>query len=304
MTVMRTSVRRACVAGMFIAVIAGCTARDDTIVVGSKNFTEQRILGEMIAQVVERAGMRADRRLDLGGSFVCDAAIRAGEIDVYVEYTGTALGAIVKKPARAGATASEVLAVVREEYSGDGLVWIEPLGFDNSFALVVRGDTGVTTISQAVPHAATWRAAFGYEFEQRADGYPALAAAYGLRFADIRTMDLGLLYRALLDHEADVVVGSATDAPIARFSLRVLDDDRHAFAPYEAVPVVRRAALDRHPKLRDALAGLGGRLDVATMRKLNEEVEGAGRTPADVVADFLGAAEPAACGAGTAACAH
>jgi osmoprotectant transport system substrate-binding protein len=266
---------------------AGCTSRSETVVVGSKNFTEQRILGELVAQAAERAGMRADRKLDLGGSFVCDQALRAGEIDVYVEYTGTAHGAILKKPARAGATASEILAVVREAYAPAGLVWTEPLGFDNTFALVVRGDAGATSISQAAPLAKTWRAAFGYEFEQRADGYPALRAAYGLEFADIRTMDLGLLYRALVDRQADVVVGSATDAAISRFSLRVLEDDRHAFAPYEAVPVVRQAALERHPQLRSALERLAGRIDLATMRRLNEAVEAAGRTPADVVADFL-----------------
>lgn len=300
--------RLAAILVAMVAVVAcGCSG-GDAVVVGGKNFTEQRILGELVAQQIEAAGMRAGRKLDLGGTFVCDSAIRAGQIDVYVEYTGTALGAILKatpesaKPeagsadasppagAGGGLSASEVLTRVRSAYEPAGLVWTAPLGFDNSFALVVREETGARTISEAVAPATAWRAAFGYEFQQRADGYPALARVYGLAFAEVRTMDLGLLYRALIDRQADVVVGSATDAAIARFKLRVLEDDRRAFAPYEAVPVVRREALARHPALADALDRLGGRLDVATMRRLNEAVDSDHRSPADVVREFLSAA--------------
>ena len=265
---------------------AGCDNRSEAIVVGGKNFTEQRVLGELIAQAVERSGMTAIRKLDLGGTFVCDSALRAGQIDVYVEYTGTALGAIVKDSSAAAAAPKDVLEKVRAAYAPAGLVWTKPLGFDNTFALVVREDAGVRTISEAVSQAGRWQAAFGYEFQQRADGYPALERTYGLRFASVRTMDLGLLYRALIDRQADVVVGSATDAPIARFSLRVLEDDRHAFPPYEAVPVVRREALERHPAFQRVLEDLGGTIDVAAMRRLNESVE-SGRAPADVVRDFL-----------------
>jgi len=276
--------------------LAGCSRGGDAVVVGGKNFTEQRVLGELLAQTIEAAGIRVERRLDLGGTFVCDSALRAGQIDVYIEYTGTALGAILKdassptsdpRSAPAAQDPATILAKVRAAYAPAGLVWTSPLGFDNTFALVVRGDAAATTISEAVATAKSWRAAFGYEFQQRADGYPALARVYGLAFGDIRTMDLGLLYRALLDRQADVVVGSATDAAIARFSLRVLNDDRHAFPPYEAVPVVRRAALDQHPGLEAALEALGGRLDLAAMRRLNEAVDGAGRSPADVVREFL-----------------
>jgi osmoprotectant transport system substrate-binding protein len=208
--------------------LAGCS-KSDAVVVGSKNFTEQRVLGELLAQTIEAAGLPVDRRLDLGGTFVCDSALRAGQIDVYVEYTGTALGAILKEPAATAANAATVLDQVRAAYAPAGLMVTTPLGFDNTFALIVRGDTEAQTISEATPLAKNWRAAFGYEFQQRADGYPALTATYGLTFPSIHTMDLGLLYRALLDKQADVVVGNATDAAIARFSLRVLDDDRHAF---------------------------------------------------------------------------
>ena len=266
--------------------LAVCTDRTTTVVVGSKNFTEQRILGEIVAQAIEAAGLEADRRLDLGGTFVCDSAIRAGEIDVYVEYTGTALGAVLKDTSPPESPAA-TLAKVRAGYEPAGLTWTAPLGFDNTFALVVRGDEAPRTISDAVERAKSWRAAFGYEFQQRADGYPALKRVYGLAFADIRTMDLGLLYHALLDRQSDVVVGSATDAQISRFGLRVLEDDRRAFPPYEAVPVVRRAALERFPALGTALEKLGGTIDVPTMRRLNEAVDVGHQSPADVARDFL-----------------
>jgi osmoprotectant transport system substrate-binding protein len=269
-----------------LGIVAGCTDRTTTVVVGGKNFTEQRILGEIVAQAVERAGMKADRRLDLGGTFVCDSAIRAGEIDVYVEYTGTALGAVLKDTSPAESPAA-TLAKVRAAYEPAGLAWTAPLGFDNTFALVVRGDEAQRTLSEAVERAKTWRAAFGYEFQQRADGYPALKRVYGLAFADIRTMDLGLLYHALTERQADVVVGSATDAAISRFGLRVLEDDRHAFPPYEAVPVVRRDAMEKFPALAAALDKLGGTIDVATMRRMNEAVDVEHRSPADVAREFL-----------------
>jgi osmoprotectant transport system permease protein len=268
-------------------VAAGCGG-GNRIVVGSKNFTEQRILGELLAQTIAAAGLRAERRLDLGGTFVCDAALRAGQIDVYVEYTGTALTAILQEPPAAAPDA--VLARVRAAYAPAGLTWTAPLGFDNTFALVVRGDDarrlGLRTVSDAVPHTGRWRAAFGYEFRERADGYPGLVRAYGLGFGGILTMDLGLLYRALVERQADVVAGNATDGLIDHLGLVVLEDDRHAFPPYEAAPVVRRAALARHPPLAAALASLGGTLSAATMRRLNYAVDGEHRDPASVVHAF------------------
>jgi len=173
---------------VLVALLAGCGGGGERVVVGSKNFTEQRILGELLAQTVERVGLRAERRLDLGGTFVCNAAIRAGQIDAYVEYTGTALTAVLKQPPESDP--GRVLARVRDAYAAAGLVWTAPLGFDNTFALVIRGDEpGVRTISDAVPRARDWRAAFGYEFKERADGYPGLERVYGLRFKEIRIMD-------------------------------------------------------------------------------------------------------------------
>ncbi len=266
---------------LVVAALLGCGGGGERVVVGSKNFTEQRILGELLAQTFEAAGLPVERRLDLGGTFVCDAALRNGQIDAYVEYTGTALTAVLKEPAATDPAA--VLARVKAGYAPAGLVWTAPLGFDNTFALVVRGNAGPTTISAAVAPARAWRAGFGYEFQQRPDGYPMLQRVYGLQFAEVRTLDLGLLYRALIDGQVDLVVGSATDGLIEARKLTMLADDRHAFPPYEAVPIVRQAAIDRWPAMAGALASLGGRLDAATMRRLNHAVDGEHQSPAAVV---------------------
>jgi len=269
-----------------LVLVAACGRGADVIVVGSKNFTEQRILGELLAQTVESVGLRAERKLDLGGTFVCDAAIRAGQIDMYVEYTGTALAAILKEHA-GSSDRKAVLERVREAYAQDGLLWTAPLGFDNTFALVVRRDAEeVRTISDLAAHPGEWRAGFGYEFKERADGYPGLARAYGVEFAEIRIMDLGLLYRALVDQKVDVVAGNATDGQIESLKLKVLVDDRGYFPPYEAAPVVRGVVLERYPKLAAALEGLGGRMSVEMMRRMNYEVDGEHRDQAAVVRDF------------------
>jgi osmoprotectant transport system substrate-binding protein len=268
-----------------VLVVATACSHGDRIVVGSKNFTEQRILGELVAEIAENAGIRVTRRFDLGGTFVCDAALRAGQIDAYVEYTGTALTAVLKEPP--DGDPRRVFERVAAAYRSAGLEWLPPLGFDNTFALVVRGDTPAKTISDAVPAARQWRAGFGSEFQTRPDGFPALQRTYGLAFADIRTMDLGLLYRALGDRQIDVAVGSATDGLIEAMALRILDDDRHAFPPYEAAPIVRADALARHPALRDALARVGGAIHADDKRRMNHAVDGLHRDTPGVVRELL-----------------
>ena len=260
--------------------LTGC-GRDARVIVGSKNFTEQRILGELIAQTVEAAGMPVRRRFDLGGTFVCDAALRQGGLDVYVEYTGTALTAVLKEPA--DGDPKRVFARVAEAYRAAGLEWLPPLGFDNTFAMVVRSDEAAKSLSEATAPARQWKAGFGYEFQTRPDGYPALQRVYGLAFAEIRTMDLGLLYRALGDRQIDVAAGSVTDGPIEVMGFRVLADDRHAFPPYEAAPVARAVAFERHAGLREALTALGGTLTAAYMRRMNAAVDGEHRDLATVV---------------------
>jgi osmoprotectant transport system permease protein len=290
--------RRAAVAAAVaaLAVLAaagiGLAARQSAaIVVGSKNFTEQVILGELLAQAIERGtSRRVERKLNLGGTFICDRALAAGEIDVYVEYTGTALTAIFNEPV--GRDRADVLARVRDAYLRTGRTVLEPLGFNNTFAILVRGADarrlGLRTISDAVPHARAWRAGFGYEFLERADGYAGLARAYDLTLAaPPRVMDLGLSYRALASREVDVIAGDATAGLIAALDLAALEDDRGYFPPYDAVPVASTATLLRHPDVRSALARLTGILSEADMRRLNAAVDVEGRDVPAVVGAFL-----------------
>lgn len=279
------------VAALVLALLAlaGCTP-GERIVVGSKNFTEQVLLGEIVAQAIERrVHVPVVRRLNLAGTFVCDQAIRAGELDVYVEYTGTAYRAILKQTEALDRAA--VLDQVRARYANDGLDWTAPLGFENTFAMVVRGDDAarlhLAKISDLAAHPEA-RAAFGYEFMERQDGFPGLAKRYGLAFREPpKVMDLGLLYRALAENKADVVAGNSTDGVIARLGLRVLDDDRRYFPPYDAVPVVRRAAVERHPEIRAALDALGGTISAEVIRRMNDRVDGERVHAEQVAHEFL-----------------
>ena len=257
-----------------LVLLAGGCSRSDRIVVGSKNFTESDLLAELVAQQIERrTRLRVERRLHLGGTIVCHEAITAGKIDLYVEYTGTAYTAILQHPPIFNP--DSVYLLVAEEYEQRfGLTWTAPLGFENKFALLVRrADArrhGLRRISDLARVAPRWRAGFGYEFLDRADGYPGLARAYGLRFAAPPAgMDLGLTYRALAEGKVDVIAGNSTDGLIAELDLQVLEDDRRYFPPYHAAPVVRTAALERYEGLAPALQELGGAMTNDEMRRLN-----------------------------------
>jgi glycine betaine/choline ABC-type transport system substrate-binding protein len=270
---------------------AGCARPGERpLRVGSKNFTEQVILGEIAAQALERAGVPVERRLDLGGTFVCHQALVAGELDLYPEYTGTAFTAILReKPTGDPARVREEVA---RTYSRRwGLAWMPPLGFENTFALVMRGgqaqELGIGRISDLARYGDRLRPGFGYEFLERADGFPGLAAAYGLRFAARPVeMDLGLLYPALAQGKVDVVAGNSTDGLIAAMNLAVLADDRRYFPPYEAAFVVRAPALAR-PGVREALEKLSGAVSVSAMRAMNAAVDRDGKRPEEVARDFL-----------------
>ncbi len=274
-----------------LAALAPAAGTREAIVVGSKSFTEQLILGELVAQAIEQTtDLRVDRRLNLGGTLICERALRGGDIDLYVEYSGTALTAIFKQPVVQDR--ARALAVVREAYARTGRTLGPPLGFNNTFAILVRGETarrlGVRTLSEAAPHTPAWRAAFGYEFLDREDGYRGLVARYGLRFAaPPRSMDLNLVYRALQAGEVDFVAGDATSGLIPALDLAVLEDDRAYFPPYDAVPVVRTATLLRVPELHAALDLLAGKIDADTMRQLNAAVDVAKRDHAAVAREFL-----------------
>jgi osmoprotectant transport system permease protein len=289
--------RAVAVASVCLATLAGASlvspfvGRDDLVVVGSKNFTEQVILGEIVAQTIERhSALVVDRRLNLGGTFICDRALRAGEIDVYVEYSGTALTAVFRQPVTRDPEAA--VQTIRRLYADRGVAVRAPLGFDNTFAILVRGADararGLTHLSQLAAHAPGWRAAFGYEFLEREDGYRGLAATYGLRFREPpRVMDLTLIYRALADGRIDVTAGDATAGLIGALDLVALVDDRRYFPPYDAVPLVHAATLLRHPQLATALDRLSGRIDAAAMRAMNHAVDAGRRDPAEVAREFL-----------------
>lgn len=268
---------------------SGATPRS-RLVVGSKNFTEQVILGEIVAGLLEGRGYAVDRRLNLGGTALCHTAVLSGELDVYVEYTGTSLTDILKQPAVSDPGAA--LRRVREGYRALGLAVGDPLGFNNTFALVVRREDAehksLHRISDLASHARELRVGLFGEFLERQDGLPGLLRIYGFNLGvPPREMDLGLLYQALQQRQVDLVVGSATDGLIAALDLVVLEDDRHYFPPYDAVPVVRAKSMARYQGLAPALAWLAGRIDEAAMRRMNYAVDGEHRAPAAVARDFL-----------------
>ncbi len=270
----------------------GCGPRREVVVVGSKNFTEQIILAEIVARQIERrTGLAVDRRLNLAGTLIAHQALAAGQIDVYPEYTGTALMAVLKKAPLTDA--AQVHQVVRDEYARQfGVEVGASLGFENTFAMLVRGADarrlGLKTIGDAAKHTRQWKAGFGYEFMERADGYPGLSQAYGLHFAaPPKVMDLSLTYRALADRQVDMIAGNSTDGLIASLDLYMLADDRHYFPPYEAVTLTRRATLDRHAALRGALAELEGKISADAMRRMNAAVDLDHRDPKQVAAEFL-----------------
>lgn len=260
------------------------------VAVGSKDFTEQLILGEMLAQTIEgNTGLAVERRFDLGGNLAHEALV-AGEIDTYVEYTGTALLAILKD--QRSSDPEEVYRRVKAEYARRfHIAWLKPLGFSNTFAILVRRQDAeryhLRAVSDAARVAAQWRAGFGQDFMSRPDGYAGFVRAYGLHFRETREMDLALTYRALAEKEVDLIAGNSTDGLIERYGLVQLEDDRHYFPPYDAVPIVRESTLEKHPELGPVLRRLGGILSVAEMRKLNYAVDGEHKQPRDVARAFL-----------------
>jgi len=273
------------------SLIACSPPRPDHPVIGAKNFTEQVVLGELLAQEIEaKSSLKVERRFYLAGSYICQQALVSGRIDAYVEYTGTALTAVLKQSL--DRDRDRVLATTRRLYASRYNIDVAaPLGFENTFAMVIRGEDArslhVTTLTQAAQYTPQWRLGVGYEFEQRPDGLPGLSAAYGLKFAaPPRTMDLGLLYRALQAHQVDMIAANSTDGPIQALGLTALTDDKHYFPPYQAVPLVREEALKRWPQIQLALNALAGKISAQDMRQMNEAIDGAHRDPAEVVREF------------------
>lgn len=269
------------------------------IVIGSKFFTEQVILSELLAQHIEaRTGIPVERKTNLGGTLLVHKALLAGQIDLYIEYTGTALTAVLNEPPDRSSPSTDqglsnpVYQRVKQLYAQRfNLEVTEPLGFENTFAMVIRGEDAenlhVRTISDVVRYAPGWRVGVGYEFLERPDGFHGWADLYHLHFAQTpKVMDLGLIYRALVDRQVDLVAGNSTDGLIDALNLVVLEDDRHYFPRYDAVPIIRKSTLDHFPQLGAILGELGGKISESDIRKMNYTVDVLHMDPATVVHEF------------------
>ncbi|WP_419806538.1 glycine betaine ABC transporter substrate-binding protein [Terriglobus sp.] len=289
---MKTAVR-VLLAWLVTAMLFPLTACDppkgSRIVIGAKNFTEQVLLGELLAQQIEAQGEKVERRFYLAGSYIAHQALLSGRIDAYVEYSGTALSSIFKQPV--DRDRERVRHAITQLYAQQGVRVMAPLGFENTFAMVMRADNAarlhVSKLSDLQTAAPQLRLGVGYEFEERPDGLHGMEQQYHLQFAGApRVMDLGLLYRAMANHQVDIVAGNSTDGAIPTMHLQVLVDDQHYFPPYEAVPVVREDTLRAHPAVDRALQQLAGKCSEAQMQAMNHAVEGDHRDPADVIRDF------------------
>ena len=276
-----------------VVICASCSpSHGNRVVVGSKNFTESFVLGELIAQQIEaHTHLKVERRFYLAGTYICQQAMLAGRIDIYPEYTGTALTAVLKE--KPGSDKTQVYERVKSEYERRFRLTLGPaFGFNDTFAMEIRGEDArrlnVQTLSQAAQFTPHWRAGFGYEFMERPDGFQGMAATYGLHFVESpRIMDLGLLARALKDHQIDFAGGNATDGLIPALDLFVLEDDRHYFPPYEAVPIIRQQTATEHPDLVAALAALGNTISDEDMQKMNYSVDAQHQDPQNIARDFL-----------------
>jgi osmoprotectant transport system substrate-binding protein len=274
------------------AVFTSChSSQKAQIVIGSKFFTEQVVLAELLAQHIEaRTGIHVERKTNLGGTLLVHKAMQSGQVDLYVEYTGTAINAVLKETPSGDSAA--VYQRVKQLYAERfHFAVTEPLGFENTFAMVIRGDDAqrlhLQRTSDILPYAPKWRLGVGFEFLERSDGFRGWSERYGLHFAQQPSvMDLGLIYRALQDHKVDIVAGNSTDGVIDSLHLVILEDDRHYFPPYDAVPIVRQATLEKFPQLRAALADLGGQVTGSDMRHLNYLVDAEQREAATVVREF------------------
>lgn len=275
-----------------VVTIAACQSNSDRIVVGSKNFTEQVILGELIAQQIEsKTQLKVDRRFNLGGTFVCHNGLVKGDLDIYPEYSGTAYTTVLKQPVITDP--KKVLEAVKKGYQEQfQLAWTAPFGFNNGFAIVIRGDDArkfnVQTLSQAAAQTPKWRAGFGFEFLNREDGFPGLSKTYNLKFAEQpKVMDLGLLYRALQEKQVDLVAGNMTDGVLSSADMVILQDDKRYFPPYDAAAVVRIETFQKHPQLRKVLDELGGLISEKEMQTLNYRVDVEKKDVKQVVQEFL-----------------
>ncbi len=281
--------KRCLTVGLISLLLAACSERK-TIVVASKNFTEQLILGEIAAQQLERKlHIHVERKLNLGGTLLTHEAIVRGDIDIYPEYTGTGASVVLKQTIPTD-PAQAYMSVKDAYFSRFHLVWLPPLGFNDTFAMVVRTEDARRLPSPDLSAAANrpWRLGVGYEFLTRPDGLRSLNRSYGLRWeGTAKSMDLGLLYQALEQKRVDMAAGNSTDAQLSNPRMTALRDDRRAFPPYNACFVVRQALVEQKPEVKWALMMLQNRMSNETMRELNRKVETDHQPVEKVARDFL-----------------
>lgn len=292
----RNARRVVIIVGILGLLLIGLIGIDDRqaaprIAIGSKNFTEQVILGELLAQQIEsHTKIKVDRQLNLGGTFICHEAVKAGQIAGYVEYTGTSLTAVLKQEPIKDPQA--VLDTIKQAYDRQfQLEVMPPLGFENTFAFIVRNEDAkrlqIRTLSEAAKYTPQMRGGFGYEFLERQDGYPALAKTYGLKFAKTQQMEFGLMYQALKEKRVDLIAANSTDGLIPILNLVVLEDDKKYFPPYQAVPIFNQATLKKYPELRTAVNQLSGLISTKDIQKMNYQVDNQSRPVAQVVREWL-----------------
>ncbi|MTJ07848.1 glycine betaine ABC transporter substrate-binding protein [Anabaena sp. UHCC 0204] len=282
--------------GIIGLIIAGLIAfnyqqKPATIIIGSKNFTEQVILGEILAQQIEtHTKLKVDRRFNLGGTFIAHEAVKVGKIAGYVEYTGTAFTAVLKE--KVITDPQLVYEKVKKEYQDQYKLTVMPsLGFENTFAMIIRGEDAtklqIKTLSEAAKYTPQMQAGFGYEFLERADGFPGLSKTYGLNFANIKQMELGLMYQALKEKQVDFIAANSTDGLIPVLNLVILEDDKKYFPPYQAVPIFNQEILQKYPELTDTINQLAGKISTTEIQKMNYQVDNQSQPVSEVVREWL-----------------
>ncbi len=266
-------------AALLILSLAACSKATEgkKVVIGGKEVSEQDILVNIMAELIEnKTDIKVDRKPFLGGTQICDAALKSGDLDIYPEYTGTALMSILKEETMSDPDA--VYEKVKKKYEEEkGVIWLKPFGFNNTYAMLMKeskvNELGIETLSELVEFAPDLVLGAGQEFLERSDGYPGLQEVYGLEFKSTKSMDLGLTYAAVRDDKIDINSAHSTDGRIMAFKLKALKDDKNFFPPYYAAPIIRKDTLEKYPELKDVLNSIAGKIDDATMAGLNAKVD-------------------------------
>lgn len=276
---------------------AGCGTSGNTITIGSKNFSENIILGEMFAQLIEsNTNLKVNRKLNLNGTFVAFEALKNGELDIYPDYTGTGfmshLKLSLKKDSGGRYTSDEIYQIVKKDFNDKfKITWLKPLGFNNTYALAVKQDfadkNNLKKVSDLLKISPQIVFGAEHEFFDRPDGYPGLIETYGLNFKGTEKMEPSLKYQAISQDKMQVTDAFSTDGQLIKYKLKILEDDKQFFPPYYAAPLVRNSTLKKHPELESVLNSLAGKISDSEMQQLNYKVDVENKQIEDVAKEFL-----------------